>query len=273
MTISTKTTFSSAVAAMILVATPLLADVQAGLDQLNAGDPDAAIIEFQKAVEAGDGDGAFYLGRLVELSPQPNVPEAVAFYTQGSEAGSALAKNRLGLMYLEGASVLQDFEEGTRLVCEAADQGDANGQFNCALTLLDSEDGEGTAAKAIAYAQKAAEQKHIGAMNLLGQSYITGTGVEPNDKTAAEFFQQTAALGNPVGLFSLGQAYALGIGLDRDLVKAHAYFNLAAANGHPDALQARQAVEGELERSQVIEAQRYARAWRPIEETTTEATE
>ncbi len=266
MKISNFTCRSFVTFAMTCIALPVLADVEKGLGFLNDGDPDAAIVEFQNAFEAGDGDGAFYLGRLVELSPQPNVAEAVAFFKDGAEAGSALAQNRLGLMYLEGVAVLQDFEEGTRLVCEAADKGDANGQFNCALSLLDSQQ-EDAEANAMDYALQAANQQHIGAMNLLGQSYITGSGVETDDTKAAEYFQQTAALGNPVGLFSLGQAYALGIGLDRDLVKAHAYFNLAAANGHPDGLEARQAVEAELEREQVIEAQRYARAWRPIEET------
>ncbi|MEM6478561.1 MAG: tetratricopeptide repeat protein [Pseudomonadota bacterium] len=243
------------------------ADVAAGLEALDAQDFEAAITAFDAAAADGDGEGFFYLGRLIELgvTGQPDLGQAIALYQEAvaAEPPSPQAQNRLGLLYLEGAGVIQDYEEGARLVCAAAEAGDENALFNCALVLIDGQGVEPDAERAIEYAMQASELGNIGAKNLLAQSYITGEGVEPDDVKAVQFFQQTAAAGNPVGLFSLGQAYAMGIGLDRDLIKAHAFFNLAAARNHPEALQARQVVEAQLERDQVTEAQRFARAWRP----------
>lgn len=239
------------------------AGTEEGLAALEQGDVETAVAEFRKGQEAGEGDASFYLARMIELGAQPSWPEVIALLEEGSEAGSAMAKNRLGLLYLEGLYTLQDYEEGARLICEAAEMGDPNGEFNCALALLDGQGVEADEGRAMAYVQSAAGKGQIAAKNLLGQSYITGTGVDEDEEKAIQQFQQTAAVGNPVGLFSLAQAYALGIGLDRDLVKAHAYFNLAASRGHPDAVQARQEVEAELTKDQITEAQRFARGWRP----------
>ena len=67
----------------------------------------------------------------------------------------------------------------------------------------------------------------------------------------------------------LAQDYAIGI--DKDLVKAREFFNLASTRRHPDALQTRQAVEAELSKEQVTQAQRFARAWRPEPDAETQA--
>lgn len=246
------------------------ADVKEGLTALDKQDYSKAAEHFAKAFEAGDGNGAFYLGRMFELGigSQANPQAAIELYKKGADKASPAARNRLGMLYLEGSGVLQDYEEGAKLVCQAAETSDANGQFNCALVTMEGRGVPKDPAKAAAMLQAAVAQNHIGAKNILAQAYLTGQGVERDLKKAMELFQQTAAVGNPVGLFSLGQAYALGVGLDKDLVKAHAYFNLAAARQHPEALQARPLIEQQLKPEQVQEAQRFARAWRPQAEPT-----
>ena len=44
-----------------------LADVSAGLIKLDEGDLPGAATDFANAFDAGDAEGAFYLGRLFEL--------------------------------------------------------------------------------------------------------------------------------------------------------------------------------------------------------------
>ena len=102
----------------------------------------------------------------------------------------------------------------------------------------------------------------MAAKNVLAQALIKGDVLPKNEKQAVELFQQTAADGNPVGLFSLAQAFAAGFGVDKDLVKSHAYFNLAAARDHPDAVDARATTEKALLTEQLAQAQQLARAWR-----------
>ena len=101
-------------------------------------------------------------------------------------------------------------------------------------------------------------------MNLLGLALMAGAeGVEADRDAARALFEATAAMGNPVGLYTLGQIYAEGLGVETDLVAAHAWFNIAAARGHPQAAAARAEVEALLTPEQVRDAQSRARDWRP----------
>jgi TPR repeat protein len=62
-------------------------------------------------------------------------------------------------------------------------------------------------------------------------------------------------------LFALGLKYCLGRDVPRNLITAHKWFNLAAMSGNDAARKYRLEVAGEMERSDVAEAQRQARDW------------
>ena len=246
-------------------ATFAYADIKQGLTELDAKNYEAAAQTFSKAFEDGEVDGAFYLGRMLELGlgGEPNRQTAVGLYVAGSAKGSALAKNRLGVLHVQGLGVLQDYERGATLVCEAAEAGDMNGQFNCGSLL---KEGKGIAKdekKAVEWFGKAADSGHVGAKNLYAEALVQGVHVEQNPVKAVQYYQQTAASGNATGLFSLALAFENGLGLEKDVEKAHAYFNLASALNHPLAAQARARVEQSMTSEQVTNAQRFAKAWRP----------
>ncbi len=70
-----------------------------------------------------------------------------------------------------------------------------------------------------------------------------------------------ASKGNGEAAFELGMAYSSGSGgLPVDLVQAHRWLNVAALCGYPPAAAWRQEIATEMERSDVCEAQRLARA-------------
>lgn len=260
-----KSTIS--VCALLIGSSPLWADLRTGLAALETGNYDEAAAAFAAATENDEPDGHFYLGRMLELGMggSVDVASAVQLFERGAEDGSALSQNRLGLLYLQGELVLQDYERAGELLCGAAEEKEVNALFNCALLQLEGRGVEQSNESAIEKLKMAADKEHVGAMNLLAQAYLSGELVEKNVDSGVSLLQKTASFGNPVGLYSLGQAYVLGIGVDSDLEKAHAYFNLAAARQHPEALQARQMLEQQLAPDQVIAAQRFARAWRPVE--------
>ena len=123
--------------ALQLAGTAAFADIDTGLAALDGGDVATAASEFQASFEAGEGNGAFYLGRLFEfgLGTDVDMSRAANLYAAGAEKGSILAMNRLGLLYLEGTTLLRDYAEAGRYFCQAADLGDQNGELNCALML------------------------------------------------------------------------------------------------------------------------------------------
>lgn len=261
-----KTTFSilgyaSLLSFTTLMTSPAFADVTKGLSALDAGDVALAASEFQAGFQAGNGDGAFYLGRLFEfgIGTDTDVTRAANLYAAGAEAGSILAMNRLGLMYLEGTTLLRDYGEASRLFCDAADLGDANGQLNCALMLDQGKGSDPDPIRAIEYFEAAAAQDNIAAQNLLAQKFMTGAGVDANPERAVELFTATADTGNAMGLFELAKHYSTGE--VPDIVKAYTYANLAVVRRHPEALDLRDQLEVQMTNAQINKAQEQAKAW------------
>ncbi len=247
------------------IAVPAQADVKSALDALNAKKYNKAAEELSKAFEAGEPDAAFYLGRMLELGlgGKPNLQAAVGLYIAGSAKKSAASKNRLGVLHIQGKGVLQDYEQGAKLICDAAELGDVNGAYNCGSILRDGKGVKKDEQKAVEWFKQASGKGHLGAKNLYANALVEGKYLKRDIKSAIGLYQQTAALGNPVGLFSLAQAFATGLGLDKDLVKAHAYFNIASALNHPQAAAARQTIEKSMNSGQVLKAQQLAKSWRP----------
>jgi TPR repeat protein len=165
---------------------------------------------------------------------------------------------------LNGEFVLQDYKRAAELICASADQGDANGQFNCGLMYSE---GKGVAqddARAVDYWQQAAEANHVAAINYIGQAYQSGTGLAQDPMAAFEQFQITAAAGNPMGLHEVAKAYASGEGVERDLVKAHGFANLAAVRGLEEARVLRDEIAGQLDAASLETAQAFARDWKAV---------
>lgn len=240
------------------------ANVSKGLEHLENNDASSAAKEFSNAFDAGDADGAFYLGRMSELGIglKPDLTRAVALYKAGAEKGSSLSKNRLGLMHLSGQGALQDFELGAKLICEAADGGDANAQFNCGNLHLQGKGVTKDKKTAVSYFEKASEQNHIAAQNFLGLAHLKGEGVQVSSKKANEQFQRTADAGNPLGMFQLAEYFADADNEGhKDLEKSHMYFNLAASNGHPGAAARRDEVQAQMTPEALVRAQKMAREW------------
>ncbi len=241
----------------LFLGTSALADVDKGVALLNAGDVSGAAAEFAASYDAGEGEGAFYLGRLFELGLGTDKDEmrAANLYSAGAEAGSSNAQLRLGLMYHEGRVLLRDYVEGTRLICEAADAGNVDGQFNCGLAYQMGRGVDANADQAVSYWKAAAEQSNVAALNFLGQHYLDAD----DGATAAEYFKRAADLGNAAGMY--GYASIIGAGDAPDLVNAYAYASLAVVRGHPDAGGFRDELEAQMSPEDVLAAQAAAKAW------------
>jgi uncharacterized protein len=237
-----------------------------GLRLLEAGDVQGSVKEFQAAFEAGDADGAFYIGRLFELGlgTEQDMRRAAELYAVAAGKDSALAQNRLGLMHLNGEFVLQDYARAADLICAAAKQGDANGAFNCGLLFSEGKGVTKDAARAVSWWQKAAEANNVAAINFLGQAYRDGVGVAQDDAAAFAHFSITAEAGNPMGLYEVAKASATGTGTGKDPVKAYAYANLAAVRGMTDAASLRDELAGSLAADELAKAQTMARDWKAV---------
>src|SRR3972149_9665269 len=188
--------------------------------------------------------------------------EAVKWFLESADQGSANVRYVLGLMYYEGyQNVPQDYKEAANWYRKAAEQGKAEAQYNLGLMYYK---GEGVAQdykEAVRWWRKAAEQGHAGAQNNLGNSYHEGEGVPQDYKEAVKWYRKAAEQGNADAQFSLGSMYFEGKGVPQDDVLAYMWFNISAYNGNSSETKARDAMMKVMTPSQIEEAQTLTREW------------
>lgn len=105
---------------------------------------------------------------------------------------------------------------------------------------------------------KAAKQGDLNSEVRLAKLYLKGQGVPQNYAEARKLLERAAEKKSAEAQYLLGEIYWEGRGVPRDRVQAHKWFNLAAAQGHKGAASKRQVVAMEMDRDQLIEAQRLA---------------
>ncbi len=170
--------------------------------------------------------------------------EAAAAYKRGdyatavrelrplAEQGDAKAQHNLGVMYERGQGVPQDYAEAVRWYRKAAEQGFASAQYN------------------------------------LGVMYGKGQVVPQDYAKAVGWWRKAAEQGVAEAQYNLGQMYRYGYGVPQDYVQAHMWYNLAASRHPPgedrdQAVKNRNIVAEKMTPSQISEAQKLAREWKP----------
>lgn len=151
----------------------------------------------------------------------------------------------------------QDFATALRLWRPLAQQGHAYAANNLAV-MFQNGDGVGKDFREAArWYRIAAERGLADAQFTLGTYYDAGWGVSRNSAEALVWFRRAADQGHKRAQFFLGGRYRIGLGLPQDFVQAHKWWNLAGE------IEFRDEVASYMTSSQVAEAHRLAREWRP----------
>jgi len=115
---------SIVVGLVFMLAPPVLAGFQEGVDAYERGDYETALKKFLPLAE--------HLGELYAEGkgvPQ-DYTEAMKWYRLAADQGDAWAQSNLGWMYRKGQGVPQDYAEAVEWYRLAADEWDTSAQFN-----------------------------------------------------------------------------------------------------------------------------------------------
>lgn len=148
-----------------------------------------------------------------------------------AENNDAEAQFELAEAYRTGDGIAENPAEALRWYRAAAELGHADAQNNLGAMYLA---GTGTAKDAVAAAywyRKAADQEHMQAQFNLSMRYLLGSGVEQSDEDAAFWLHAAAAQGDLVSLSQLGTLYQLGRGVEQNFVAAAELHTAAAMEG------------------------------------------
>jgi TPR repeat protein len=217
--------------------------------------------EIMREAESGDAEAQFILGMMYDHGQgvHQDYKEAVKWYAKAAEQGQI------------DALFMHDFSLGMKETIRKAESGDAEAQFRLGRMF---EQGLGRMfdtgrfvrqdyKEAVKWYTKAAEQGDAGAQNNLGQCYRRGQGVPQDYKEALMWLTMAAEQGLAESQNNLGAMYYLGEGVPQDYVQAYKWFNLASAQGHEGAKHNLEIVKNRMSPTQIAEAQRLSRDFRP----------
>ncbi|MGA2735582.1 MAG: tetratricopeptide repeat protein [Syntrophobacteraceae bacterium] len=97
----------------------------------------------------------------------------------------------------------------------------------------------------------------------LGMAYLNGLGVPQDYAEAAKWLGKAADQGFAMAQYNLFILYANGQGVPYDYIQAYMWCSLAAMQGLQPAVQALSELNAIMTLSQIAEAQRIAREWKP----------
>lgn len=134
------------------------------------------------------------------------------------------------------------------------------GDFEDGMAAFQSND----YATAFAKFTKAAEAGNASAQFGLGVMYATGRGVSKDYQQAVRWYTKAAEAGGVNAQYNLASMYYRGQGVPQDYVLAHMWANLAAIK-NSEYVKKRDALASFMTPTQVAEAQKLAREWKPKE--------
>jgi len=182
-------------------------------------------------------------------------------HTQAAQ-GDATAQYNLGVLYLKGHGVPQDYAKARQWWEKAAAQGDAVAQSWLGFQYERGLDVPQDYAKASQWYEKAAAQGDAKAQGNLGLLYANGKGVPQDYVKARQWYEKGAAQGDAWVQYKLGALYYNGEGVPQDYVRAYMWLNLAAANSTGDEQKTRakdrDAVARLMTPAQIADAQRLS---------------
>jgi len=203
-----------------------------------------------------------------DKKPEPYSAELV----KKAEVGDARAQNDLGLCYLNGDGVTQDYKESMKWslksiesfhaqmektveashaqmekalsatmqiykpeLVKKAEAGDANAQNDLASCYYNGKGVTQDDKEAVKWWTRGAEQGNARAQYRLGLCYLRGEGLAKDEKEAVKWFAKSVEKGNATAQYNLALCYANGQGVGKDEKEAVKWFAKSAEQGNATA--------------------------------------
>ena len=145
-----------------------------------------------------------------------------------ADQGNANAERLLGIMYIKGQGVPQNYATGMRWMRVAANKGLAEAENDVALLYQRGWGVERNDAEAIKWYRRAADHGMITSQVNLADAYVIGAVVPQNLDEALKWYRIAANQGSPYAENVVGITYQRGFHVTQDDAEAFRYFRRAA---------------------------------------------
>ncbi len=219
-------------------------------------DPKAALAEYVKGAEAGQGDSmlrsaAMYMkGEGTEKDEE----KAVELLEKAAKAGSSQAHLELAAMILKEEK--PDLGAAYTHLVSAANEGLAIAQNELGIFYLSGKMGVADLSAAVSWFGRAAQANFAPAQNNLAALHERGAGVPQNYETALKLYTLAAQQGHPDATLALARLNAAGAGTKQNLELAWALATIAGERGDKNAEALIAEVEKNLTKEQLAGAKK-----------------
>ena len=138
-----------------------------------------------------------YVARGSTYKSLNRMPQAAADELEAAQHGQALGQFNMGVLHLFGQGVPQDAQKAVEWFGKAAAQGETNSQVNLGVLYLKGMGVGQDYPLALKWFRKAAEQGNVSAQDYLAIIYEQGLGVPKDRRQAASWYRRAARLGDP----------------------------------------------------------------------------
>jgi TPR repeat protein len=185
---------------------------------------------YEKAADQSDAVSQFNLGMMYlnGKGVKQDYTEAIRWFTKATEQGYAPATLYIGEIYFSEKSGMRDYVEATKWLTKAAEQGYALAQYKLGLMYRDGKGVERDYTEAKKWFTKAAEQEYANAQYNLCIMYVD----ERDYTEAIKWLTKAAEHNNAYAQYSLGVMYADGKGVAQSFTEAKKWLTKAAEQGH-----------------------------------------
>jgi uncharacterized protein len=198
-------------------------------------DGERAMALLEPLAEEGNASALAGLGDIYAKGADPVVADpkrAMALYEEAAALGDLGAKNKLGLMLVDGNGGRTDKVRGLALLREVAAAGDAWAMIQTGDVLASGEGLPVDADGAMDYYRRAANSGVTMGLVKIGGIYRDGLGtVAPDPQQAARYFEQAVEAGDNVGRVSLALMLLDGKMIEPDTDRAVALLSEATEDG------------------------------------------
>lgn len=207
---------------------------------LNPSFTPEAVKEYKAKADAGDAEAQYlYSSALANgKGVAEDLPQAFIYAKKAADQGYERALRRVGLGYERGwgietnsAKAAECYSRFVTWATKAAEQGDANAQYNIGQCCFSGDGVAKDMKEAVKWWRKAAEQGLAYAQCNLGFCYDTGHGVEKDAKESVKWYRKAAEQGLADAQGNLGWHYFTGNGVGKDEVEAVKWYRKAAEQG------------------------------------------
>jgi len=178
---------------------------------------------------------------LDEVRGKGDNASALEVYREWAEKGDAFGQAQLGRMYLRGEGVEKNYPQALEWYRKSAAQGNGDAQAHFGPHGREGPGGpRPDYRQALAWYKKSIANGNVYAQVLLGDLYLSGSGVDASPRKALACYLKAAEQGRDLdsaalAQFRMGAMYRQGRGVEKDLRKGFACFLKAAKLGHREA--------------------------------------